>query len=227
MESRIDAWDGAEWVPVYTTEAIVVADAAWTPLTYDLSAFGGTATQIRFCHLVGADGAYVVSGWNVDDLSIGPPGCFPTPGQFEAAWLGPISILDNSCGTSAGVSIGFDVTQPFTVTGLTVGLTATHTYRGDIVASLTSPLGTTVSLTAGGAGGIADNIDALFADGAPAIDSVDHDAAAPHYENTWSPSQPLLSFAGEDALGTWTLYVCDQWATDEGTLDGAALFFTP
>ncbi|MDI6735566.1 MAG: S8 family serine peptidase [bacterium] len=69
----------------------------------------------------------------------------------------------------------------------------THTWRGDISLDLISPTGNTYTLKAKEAGDSADNIFATDTTG--------------------------TTFQGEDAKGTWTLWVRDWWREDTGALN--------
>jgi subtilisin-like proprotein convertase family protein len=97
----------------------------------------------------------------------------------------------------------------------------THTWVGDLKMTLTSPTGTTITLMdrpgAGGNGSAADNFtDLVLTDLAPApIEGIGN--AGP-ITGRWGPDQPLSTFTGEAAGGTWTLRVSDNASIDTGTL---------
>lgn len=126
----------------------------------------------------------------------------------------------------------FAVTDTGTVGDVDIGLLITHTYRGDLVTYLESPLGTRVQLTTnnGSAGG--NNLNVLFDDSAAtpyssASTSANHAATAPPYENTFSPLQPLSAFNGEAMAGTWVVEMCDFYTADSGDYVRADLTLTP
>ena len=143
--------------------------------------------------------------------------------QHQYEWTGAAPIVDNTC-PGGGITQTIHVPDAFTITDLYVGFSASHSYRSDVSARLTSPSGTTARLLRDPDGG-ADNLDALLENGAPAPDSLDHDTAAPYYEHGRRPARSLSAFAGENAQGDWSLYVCDDAGGDEGTLHRWALFF--
>jgi subtilisin-like proprotein convertase family protein len=90
----------------------------------------------------------------------------------------------------------------------------THTFDGDLVIQLTSPQGTTVTLSNRN-GGSGDNFTSTVFDdeAATAISS----GAAP-FTGSFRPVQPLSAFDGQTIGGTWTLRVIDTAGEDTGTL---------
>jgi hypothetical protein len=70
MNQVIEVFDGTQFQRVFETGINRPADAEWTLHQIDLSAYKNSQMQIRFGHNVGAPGAFVVSGWNIDDVSI-------------------------------------------------------------------------------------------------------------------------------------------------------------
>jgi aminopeptidase YwaD len=103
-------------------------------------------------------------------------------------------IQDNQTVTST-LSIAEDVT----VDALKLDLDIAHTYRGDLVVTLTSPSGKSAVIS-NKEGGSADNIKGSF---------------------------DLSAFAGEKAQGTWKLEVKDTARQDTGTLEKWGLTVTP
>ncbi|HLT31877.1 MAG TPA: M4 family metallopeptidase [Myxococcaceae bacterium] len=87
------------------------------------------------------------------------------------------------------------VTEDVSIDKLAVGLDIDHTWRGDLTIELTSPAGTTVTIT-DRQGGSQDDVKGEF---------------------------DLSAFAGESAKGEWTLTVRDNWTRDEGTLNAWGL----
>jgi subtilisin-like proprotein convertase family protein len=90
-------------------------------------------------------------------------------------------------------------TEDVTVDALKLDLDLQHTYRGDLVVSLTSPSGKTAVIS-NKQGGSADDLKGSF---------------------------DLSAFAGEKAKGTWTLSVQDTARQDTGTLQSWGLTITP
>ena len=104
----------------------------------------------------------------------------------------PASIPDN---TPAGITRTFTVSSPLRVEYLTLALDITHTYRGDLAITLTSPSGMTSRL------------------------AEKHSDGGNNYHWTFSS----VRHWGELSTGTWTLKVADMAASDTGTLDAATL----
>lgn len=92
----------------------------------------------------------------------------------------------------AGITSTVNITQNFKVEHVQVVFSATHTYRGDLEITLTSP------------------------DGTPSILAQKHAD-----ENSDYPGWAFLSVRhwGESSRGVWTLRVADVWEMDAGTFD--------
>lgn len=71
MQNRIQVWDGLAWQTVWETGgAPGIGDAAWTQVTYDISAYRNGAMQIRIGFNINSGGVYTCSQWNVDDIAV-------------------------------------------------------------------------------------------------------------------------------------------------------------
>ena len=163
--------------------------------------------------------------------------CAPGLGQLadaQTTWSNTSStpVNETAASCSAPVRRTFNVTESGTVGDVDIGLLITHTYRGDLVTYLESPLGTRVQLTTnnGSAGG--NNLNVLFDDDAAtpfssASTSANHAATAPPYENTLSPLQALSAFNGEAMTGSWVVEMCDFYNADSGNYVRADLTLTP
>lgn len=139
------------------------------------------------------------------------------------------TITDRGCPTTNDFAI--NVTDDFKVTNLSVGLSISHTYRSDLDATLRSPSGTTVTLFTD-IGGSGTNLDILLDDGAGTdIGSLgstpNHTIGTSFYENAFNPegSAALSAFDGENAIGVWTLSICDDESPDTGTMERILLQF--
>lgn len=111
----------------------------------------------------------------------------------------------------------------------------THTWREDLDVTLMSPMGTSVTLFTD-VGGSGDNFGTTCS---PMPDFVIDDEATTDV-GTLTTSSPtgaagsynpegvavLSAFDGQDAMGTWTLSICDDASGDSGTLQCWCLEFT-
>jgi len=93
-----------------------------------------------------------------------------------------------------------------------------HTFLADLVITLTSPSGTTVTLVSNSCGE-ARNIDAIFDDDSPAFSCL----IEPGISGSVKPLGSLSSFNGESILGEWILEVKDNAPSDGGSLKAFAL----
>lgn len=148
------------------------------------------------------------------------------PFNYESIPAPAVSIPDNGCPTVTSTTI--NVTDNFTINDLNIGLNITHTYRGDLIATIVSPDSTTVQLFNQNAGAGNDNLDVLLDSGSS--NSLDDgnadDVSSPFYDRTATPpSGSLNDFNGENAQGVWTFTICDSANVDTGTVNRISLQF--
>ncbi len=134
--------------------------------------------------------------------------------------------IDGATTCGAPLVRTFVVPDTFTVNSVLLGFNASHTYRGDIQATLESPAGTRVQVINSNGGDGDNNYDMLLDDSSanPLDDGGADTVAAPFYDRTAGPSNSMGAFNGESSNGTWTLEMCDVFATeDDGTFNRAQL----
>lgn len=148
-----------------------------------------------------SDGAARISAIAIDDLGEASErsnvnievenGTVCVDGTFDNTTR--VSIPDNNV---TGITSEITVSGAGSIESLSLSLNITHTYRGDLMVSLTSPDGTTFDVHNGTGGGDDD----LVISGAEISD-----------------------FVGENAAGTWTLSVHDRYNQDTGDLNSWSL----
>ncbi|HEY9434492.1 MAG TPA: S8 family serine peptidase [Blastocatellia bacterium] len=103
-----------------------------------------------------------------------------------------------------------------------------HTFVGDLIVTLTSPQGTTVTLM-NQPGGFNNNgrnfCNTVLDDSALALIQTITPAGAP-YTGSFKPASPLAAFNGQNGNGTWTLTVTDVFPADGGNVRAFSLTFT-
>ena len=133
----------------------------------------------------------------------------------------PVTIAD--LGTAVS---NLQVSQNVTLSDVNVRVQINHTYVGDLIVSLRSPAGTTVTLLSRPACGD-NNMNVTF-DDSSSINLQNHcNGTTPWYSGVARPYQPLSAFNGQSSAGTWTLTVSDNAAGDSGTLVDWELLTTP
>lgn len=141
------------------------------------------------------------------------------------------AINDLTCGTGTELVRSFTVGSNVTITDVNIGVALQHTFRADLVITLTSPQGTVVTLMNANAGD-GDNLSDLFDDsallaiGSHSTFSTDSTAAVPPYSHSFRPNTVLSTFNGQRSLGTWTLAICDNASIDTGTFTRSDLYIT-
>jgi len=147
-------------------------------------------------------------------------GAFTVPVTVPTGAPGPLSQPAVSPNAAIPDNNATGVSSPLSASGvgilkeLSVRMTITHTFDGDLRVSLRSPTGTIVPLVTGRGGSGNDFTSTVFDDGAATAIA----AGAAPFTGTFRPESPLAALRGEDADGTWNLVVVDSAASDAGTL---------
>lgn len=137
------------------------------------------------------------------------------------------SITDFSfIGPITDVNFRFDGTACSSAVGsTTVGLD--HSWVGDLVVTLTSPMGTVVNLMArpgsGSFGASGNNFCQTVLDDEASAPIEGITSAQEPFTGSFTPDAPLAAFDGEDANGIWTLSVDDDAGGDVGSIRAFSL----
>jgi subtilisin-like proprotein convertase family protein len=108
-----------------------------------------------------------------------------------------------------------NITSDIAITDINVSIQIRHPYIGDVVAVLTSPAGTSVSLIATKCGATPD-LDATFDDLGLVV--IDCSSSSPAISGILKPAEPLSAFNGESSMGSWTLSITDTGLGDDGAV---------
>lgn len=69
VRSSVEVFNGSNWITLFETrDGPPIAEDAWTQYSYDVSAYKNANFQVRFGYEVLEPAAFVMSGWNLDDL---------------------------------------------------------------------------------------------------------------------------------------------------------------
>lgn len=156
------------------------------------------------------------------------PAAAQTTTTYSNTTTGTISETATAC--ASPMVRGFTVAANAQVTDVNIGVQLTHSYRGDLRATLVSPSGTVVNLITN-VGTTPDNLNVLFDDSAATSITThtansDSTTAAPPYQRTFRPETALTAFNGQAAAGTWQLTICDSLNSDSGAFTRADLTLT-
>jgi subtilisin-like proprotein convertase family protein len=150
----------------------------------------------------------------------------PIPDANLAGVNVPI-VVSGLSGPVGDLKFSFDGSACTALEGATtVGLD--HTWVGDLIVTLTSPQGTTVTLMTrpGTPGNFGNNFcHTVLDDGATALIQEVLPTAAP-FSGTFKPASPLAAFRGQNGNGTWTLNVSDVAGADIGSVRAFSLVFS-
>ncbi len=136
----------------------------------------------------------------------------------------------SASGGDVEVFVDLEVVAVFEVASLEVNVEIAHSYVGDLDARLVSPEGTEIELfgrVSGGACG-GDNMSVTFTDAAELTQDdfiLACDVGDIATQGTFQSAEPLSSFQGEPADGTWTLIVNDNANLDGGSITAFGILF--
>jgi cysteine-rich repeat protein len=77
-DHKLDVWNGSGWITLFDVPCCSnIIDTAWMYQEFDITAYQSASTQVRWCfNVTNATSMVETAGWNIDDITIGPPGCF-------------------------------------------------------------------------------------------------------------------------------------------------------
>ncbi|HWI75184.1 MAG TPA: M36 family metallopeptidase [Baekduia sp.] len=193
------------------------------------AAFSVHAAAAAGCGTVGALTLTVSSDQGTRTIPYNLPLGTGSATTATRAYSTPAAIPNNA--PASGLVSTVTVPTHGRVGHLRFTLAASHTWIGDLHATLTSPAGTTVDLFERPGVGTSTNYSAgnLVA-ATPLV--LDDDATKPIQElasadatigGLYDPNEALSRFAGEDRYGTWTLRITDSRAQDAGTVTSWSL----
>lgn len=174
--------------------------------------------------------SYAVSGlteatnyfWRVLPKNVACSGTYSSSFNFTTGVLNctttastniPVTIPDNATATST-----INIAAGGTIGDVNITASATHSWLGDTVGTLTSPSGTVVQLYSRpcDANATNGNLNATFDDSGSA-------QTCPGITGTVVPTQSLSAFNGQNSTGIWTLRITDQANNDTGVLNSWSL----
>jgi subtilisin-like proprotein convertase family protein len=197
-----------------------------TPFTFTLSPSVPCGTKIVFDLSV----TFTGKGTSPTHFSIPVQSGAPSSASSTFSFTGPraaipdnnpagvdVTIPTSGVGTVSGVTVSFNgATCSATAGSSTVGVD--HSWVGDLVFTLRSPAGTTVTLLSrpGGTGNSGNNFcQTVLSDSAVNLIQNVTIAQAP-FTGTFKPASPLSAFSGDNGDGNWVLNAADLVATDTG-----------
>ncbi len=109
-----------------------------------------------------------------------------------------------------------------------IDLTAaiTHTWSADLIITLTSPAGTTVTISSANGGSNDDVFNGTIFDDSASVITTDATYANGVPQAALVPEGAMGAFIGEDPNGTWTIEIEDTALADTGTLNSWSLDVT-
>ena len=128
----------------------------------------------------------------------------------------PLAI---SWGDPSVASASIEVDGNYTLQDIQVSMNITHSWIGDVVATLISPAGTEVVLFSRECGQD-NNANVTFSDSGDALTCLGGDAAI---RGILAPAQALSQLYGQSVNGTWTLQIADEEGGDGGELTAWSL----
>ncbi|MCB0637410.1 MAG: proprotein convertase P-domain-containing protein [Lewinella sp.] len=175
--------------------------------------------------------------WRVRSENACGNGPWSAPFSFTTAEAACAVLASNDVPVTIGTGPGnsytstLDIDLPGTISTMRlVDLDITHSFVGDLDATLTSPAGTIIQLfnQPDGGGCFGTNLLVTFDDQA-ANTNADFDATCNGgslaISGQYQPAESFTAFFGEDVAGTWTLAVNDNAFFDGGAINGWQLDF--
>jgi subtilisin-like proprotein convertase family protein len=222
--SPVFTWSGAAGGTTYDIQ--VASDPDFTQIVSEFSGLTApTASGIQ----LGTESTYY---WRVRANNLCGASDWTTPFSLTTAAISCAQVTNTTpvaispVGTPTVLSIT-DISAIGQIVDVRInGLNIQHTWVGDVIVQLASPIGTIITLVdrPGVPGDVfgcdGDNILLNLYDGAPnsANDLEEACSNLPALAGDYEPVNPFAVFANEQATGTWTLIVTDAVNSDGGSL---------
>ncbi len=200
----------------------------------------GNGTTFTFDPTVGGPGLVTIT-YIVNDLCSGAPTTLTDninvtndPPEIICMGSGNVPMTGSQSsspgiaipdGNPTGVTVTMNVTENVSITDLNVNLNISHTWIGDLIVTIRSPLGTTATIidrpgrTTTGNGCSGNNIVAALDDEAATPVETVCAGSVPTINGSFIPNNALSIFDGESTLGLWELIVSDNAGADLGTIN--------
>jgi hypothetical protein len=76
MQNRVEVFNGSAWVTIWQSGASPgVTDQSWVTQGFDITTLANSALRVRFGYTIMQTSAFVVSGWNLDNVVITTLAC--------------------------------------------------------------------------------------------------------------------------------------------------------
>ena len=214
-----------------------------TPFTFSLDSSAPCGLKIDFTLTVTSNSSSSPQEFSFS-VQTGKPNTVSKTVKYKG---GVVAIPDDDpAGSNADVSItgvpGRLSNLKFLIAGAhcstdegATGVGIDHTFVGDLIVTLTSPSGTSVKLInrpgSGSFGSSGNNfcqtlLDDNATDSIQSINGFDDPPLGPPYTGTFKPANPLSTFVGDVANGTWVLNVSDNEFGDTGNIRAFSLITT-
>jgi subtilisin-like proprotein convertase family protein len=133
-------------------------------------------------------------------------------------------------GDPAGISTTMTVTDDFDITDLDVHLDISHTWVGDLIVTIASPAGTSVTIVDrmgvpdSTFGCAEDDLQVTLDD--EASDPIEDECSGSPITGSFIPNNALSAFDGENTLGDWILTVSDNATPDPGVINSWGITYS-
>src|SRR5882724_10974061 len=212
--------------PGPVTDNAFVSGVVETPLVPEeaMGAFIGENPNGTWTITITDDAGGDTGSLNSWSLSITTLAAAPTDTLTTVTNSTPVAIPDLTTVTSTIVVAG----APTYLRDLNMTTFITHTFAADLDITLTSPVGTVVTITTdNGGGGVNVFNGTVWDDNAgtanPPGPVTDNAFVSGVVETPLVPEEAMGAFIGEDPNGTWTLTITDDAGGDTGTLNSWSL----
>ncbi len=229
-------------VTLLTPADLATAVAVPTSFTWTTSAGSGMSYEIEIATDAGftaiVDQATGLATTNYSSTVLSPNTIYywrvrAVSGCGASAWSSSFSFTTDGCFTVSSTDVPVTISAAGTPTITStitiptngtindvnvIGLNGDHTWINDLIVTLTSPTGTSVTLWSQICNN-EDNFDINFDDAAASAVL----PCPPTGGGTYQPNGSLASINGEDPSGVWTLTIQDMADQDGGSLNGWSL----
>jgi len=149
---------------------------------------------------------------------------------WKYVWTITQPLPDNGCDTGQGVSYTYEFTDDAWIEDINLGVMVADPVRGEVKVTLQGPMDANPVTLIAPSSDANSNYNLLIDDASalPINDGTRDDLTPPSYKRSVGPQLDgsLDAYTGQNAHGTWQVFVCDSKAGNSGAVHDLELFFT-
>ncbi len=171
---------------------------------------------------IDTDGDGILDPTDIDDDNDGILDIIENPELLQSNINTTTDIIPDNGDPNTCLDKTFDILESGLISNVIIKIDIEHAWRNDLIIQLISPTNVSIDLIRN-EGNSNDNLSVTFDDTASTSIVGDNTNFTLGSFDPRSPEESLSTFIGQESSGIWTLHMCDDAGSDEGTFNEATL----